>query len=159
VKEWLMSKAAPPILSTQRPTPDRFRFWSREKLRNADTDQFLHVNNAAIASFLEGGRMEMFAAPALGGLMKGLNVVVGRLSIEFHAEIFYPGELNIGSTVTRIGRSSFDILQGVFRDANCVASAVASCVLMHAGKPHVVPVEMRRHLIGDVGDSLSSAGA
>ncbi|OAE96346.1 hypothetical protein AYJ54_36960 [Bradyrhizobium centrolobii] len=148
-----------PTPSTQRPTPDRFRFWSREKLRNADTDQFRHVNNASIASFLEGGRMELFAAPAISRLMNGLNVVVGRLNIEFHAEIFYPGQLDIGSTVTHIGRSSFEVLQAIFRDGTCVASAVASCVLLKAGKPHAIPNDIRRHLLGDLGDSSNSAGA
>jgi len=145
--------------STEGLTPDRFRFWSREKLRNADTDQFQHVNNAAIASFLEGGRMELFAAPEISERMKGLNVVVGRLSIDFHAEIFYPGELSVGSTVTRIGRSSFDVLQGIFRQSTCIASAVASCVLLQAGKPHTVPSDIRRHLLGDLGDCGDRIGA
>jgi acyl-CoA thioester hydrolase len=152
--------SAPPAPSAPL-TPDRFRFWSREKLRNADTDQFQHVNNASIASFLEGGRMELFASPAISHLMKGLNVVVGRINIEFHAEIFYPGDLNIGSTVTRVGRSSFEVLQGIFRGGACVASAVASCVLLQAGKPHAIPTDIRRHLLvlGDPGDSSNSAGA
>ncbi|MBH5385013.1 acyl-CoA thioesterase [Bradyrhizobium diversitatis] len=147
---------APFAPSTPRPTPERFRFWSREKLRNADTDQFRHVNNAAIASFLEGGRMDLFADPAIGRLMNGVNVVVGRLNIEFHAEIFYPGELTVGSAVTRVGRASFEVLQGVFRDGTCVASAVASCVLLQAGKPYAVPNEIRRHLLGDCSNSTGA---
>lgn len=142
--------------ATPRLTPEHFRFWSPEKLRNADTDQFRHVNNAAIASFLEGGRMDLFADAAISRLMEGLNVVVGRLTIEFHAEIFYPGEVNIGSNVTYIGRSSFEVLQAVFRAGTCVASATASCVLLQAGKPYAVPDEIRRHLLGP---STSSAGA
>ena len=142
-----------PAFSTRQLTPDRFRFWSHERLRNADTDQFQHINNAAIASFLEGGRMELFEAPAISLSMEGFNVVVGRLVIEFHAEIFYPGDVNIGSTVTRIGRSSFEVLQGIFTDGTCVASAVASCVLLQAGKPHVIPNDIRRHLLGDDGDA------
>ncbi|MFB9262690.1 acyl-CoA thioesterase [Bradyrhizobium erythrophlei] len=152
----MIKDPASPAPSTPRLTPEHFRFWSLEKLRNADTDQFRHVNNAAIASFMEGGRMELFADPAVSRLMNGLNVVVGRLNIEFHAEIFYPGELSIGSTVTHVGRASFEVLQGVFRDDTCVASAVASCVLLQAGKPHAVPDEIRRHLLGD---SSNSAGA
>jgi acyl-CoA thioester hydrolase len=159
VKEQRMSNAASPTPSTQQLTPDRFRFWTREKLRNADTDQFRHVNNAAIASFLEGGRMELLASPAIIGPMTGLNVVVGRLNIEFHAEIFYPGDLNIGSTVTRIGRSSFDVLQAVFRDGTCVASAVASCVLLQAGKPYAIPDDVRRHLLENLDNSSRSQGA
>ena len=142
----------------KQPTPERFQFWTLEKLRNADTDQFRHVNNAAIASFLESGRMELFASPAIDQLMRGLNVVVGRLSIEFHAEIFYPGELKIGSTVTRVGRTSFEVLQGVFRDGTCVASATASCVLLQAGKPHAVPDSVRQHLLGGRNDPSTSDG-
>jgi len=142
--------------STPRLTPEHFRFWSLDKLRNADTDQFRHVNNAAIASFLEGGRMDLFADPAISRLMNGLNVVVGRLTIEFLAEIFYPGEVNIGSKVTYVGRSSFEVLQGVFRAGTCVASAAASCVLLQSGKPYAVPDDIRRHLLGD---SSGLAGA
>jgi acyl-CoA thioester hydrolase len=154
-----MSKdAASTTGSTQQLAPDRFRFWSREKLRNADTDQFKHINNASITSFLESGRMELFEAPAISRLIRGLTVVVGRLNIEFHAEIFYPGELNVGSTVIHIGRSSFEVLQGIFRDGTCVASAVASCVLLQAGKPYAVPNDIRRHLLGDLGESSNSAG-
>jgi acyl-CoA thioester hydrolase len=148
-----------PAPSTQFPTPDHFRFWSSEKLRNADTDQFRHVNNASIASFLEAGRMELFASPAISQVMNGLNVVVGRLSIEFYAEIFYPGELNIGSRVSRLGRSSFEVLQGIFRDGTCVASAVASCVLLEGGRPHAIPDDVRLHLVGALDDSSNSAGA
>lgn len=140
-------------------TPDRFRFWCVEKLRNGDTDQFRHVNNAAIASFLESGRMELFTSPAISPLMQGLNVVVGRLNIEFHTEIFYPGEVTIGSTVTRIGRSSFEVLQGIFRDGQCVASAVASCVLLQAGKPHPIPNDVQQHLLANADESSSLAGA
>jgi acyl-CoA thioester hydrolase len=155
-----MSKeSAPTPPAKDQLTVDRFRFWTLEKLRNADTDQFQHVNNAAIASFLESGRMELFASPAIDQLMRGLNVVVGRLSIEFHAEIFYPGELKIGSTVTRVGRTSFEVLQGVFRDGACVASATAACVLMQAGKPHAVPDDVRRHLLGERDHPSTSDGA
>lgn len=149
-----MSETQAPTAAMPRPSADAFQFWTVEKLRNADTDQFLHVNNAAIASFLESGRMEMFTAPDVSALMTGLNVVVARLSIEFHAEIFYPGELKIGSAVTRVGRASFEVLQGIFRDSVCVASASATCVLMRSGKPHAVPQGLRRHLLGEH-DSLS----
>lgn len=153
-----MSMELPPRTAREELTPDRFRFWSREKIRNADTDQFHHVNNASVASFLEDGRMELFASPAITPLMKGLNVVVGRLHIEFYAEIFYPGELKIGSAVTRIGRSSFEVLQGVFNEDSCVASAVASCVLLQAGKPHAISDDVRRHLLSERANVSPSNG-
>jgi acyl-CoA thioester hydrolase len=126
---------------------DAFRFWTTEKLRNADTDQFHHVNNAAIASFLEAGRIELFSDRVVAAAMAGANIVVGQLLITFHAELFYPGAVDIGSTVSRIGRTSFDVQQGVFHGQICVATGTASCVLMRSGKPAPVPDPVRAHLL------------
>lgn len=40
--------ASAPVRSAA-PQRAEFRFWTQEKLRNADTDQFLHVNNAILS--------------------------------------------------------------------------------------------------------------
>ncbi len=108
------------------PARDAFRFWTREKLRNPDTDQFGHVNNAAMASFFEAGRMELFAGRPADRAK--LQLVVVRLLMNFHKELYYPGEVAIGSVVTRVGRSSFDVAQGLFAGEDCIASAQATCV-------------------------------
>lgn len=141
--------AAPVAMPARDPAPARaqFAFWTTEKLRNADTDQFGHVNNAAISTFLEAGRMELFTEPALATAMAGLNIVVGHLATTFHAELFFPGEVEIGSTVTRVGRTSFDVLQGVFVGATCVASAHAFCVMLRDRAPFPVSDAVRAHLL------------
>ena len=56
-----------------------FRFWTEEKLRNADTDQFRHVNNAAIATLFEAARMEIFAPRPIHTAMdtSGLTALTG----------------------------------------------------------------------------------
>lgn len=107
-----------------------FRFWTEEKLRNPDTDQFQHVNHAAIVTMFEAGRMEMFAQPQVHALMEGANLAVVSLSLQFHRELLYPGKVAIGSTVISVGNTSFKCRQGLFdsKDA-CVASAEAVCVL------------------------------
>ena len=110
------------------PARYEFRFWCEEKLRNADTDQFKHVNNAAIASMLESARMEAFASEVHARL-GGATLAVAHLAIDFHRELFYPGSVAIGSIVTRAGRSSFSVRQGVFDGDGCVASAEVICVL------------------------------
>ena len=112
--------------------PERaeFRFWTEEKLRNPDTDQFHHINHAAMVSMFEAGRMEMFTQPQVRALMEGANLAVVRLSLHFHRELFYPGKVSVGSTVVSVGNTSFQCMQGLF-DSNdvCVASAEAVCVL------------------------------
>lgn len=81
---------APPFTRRTIAQRDAFRFWTEEKLRNADTDQFRHVNNAVIATFFEAARMEIFAPPAVRKWMNGANLAVVRLLIEFSAEVHFP---------------------------------------------------------------------
>lgn len=107
---------------------DAYRFWCEEKLRNADTDQFRHVNNAAIASMLESARMEAFASEVHARL-GGATLAVVHLAIDFHRELFYPGSVAVGSAVIRTGRTSFSVRQGVFDSDGCAASADVTCVL------------------------------
>jgi acyl-CoA thioester hydrolase len=150
-------EAAPPsptrCLSAQR---DEFRFWTEEKLRNADTDQFQHVNNAVIATFFEAARMEIFAPPAARKWMGGANLAVVRLLIEFSAEVHFPGHVSVGSTVVEVGRTSFRVRQGLFSgaDESSSATAQAVCVLVHGDTARPVPVapELRAYLLAHRGD-------
>ncbi len=135
-----------------RPAPADFRFWTDEKLRNADTDQFRHVNNAAMATFFEAGRMEIFAPACIRALMEGSNLAVVRFSIEFRSELHFPGRVRIGSTVLSVGTTSLQVRQGLFADLGdaCTAVGEAVCVLVHpdSRRPHPVSTELRRYLLG-----------
>ena len=128
-----------------------YRFWTDEKLRNADTDQFRHVNNAAIATFFEAARMEIFAPPSIHALMGGANLAVVKLLIEFSAELHFPGYVRVGSTVVDVGNTSFRVRQGLFGgvDDTCCAKAEAVCVLVHGetGRPHPITPELRAYLL------------
>jgi acyl-CoA thioester hydrolase len=132
-----------------------FRFWTEEKLRNADTDQFRHVNNAVIATFFEAARMEIFAPSSIHALMGGANLAVVRLLIEFNAEVHFPGRVCVGSTVVNVGKTSFRVRQGLFAEADddCRARAEAVCVLVHGetGRPHPITPELRTYLLADDG--------
>jgi acyl-CoA thioester hydrolase len=131
------------------PARDDFRFWCEEKLRNADTDQFHHVNNAVMATFFEAGRMEVFGAADVKALMGSANIAVVRLLMNFHRELFYPGKVSIGTSLTRIGDRSFEIAQGLFDDEGCVASADVVCVLLDpaARGAHPVSAPLRQQLL------------
>jgi acyl-CoA thioester hydrolase len=135
---------------TARRLPERseFRFWTEEKLRNRDTDQFGHVNNAAIASFFEAGRMEMLSGPDAAPHAEGASLAVVRLLIEFSRELFFPGRVEVGSSVTGVGNTSFNVRQALFDDAGCVASAEATCVLIDAAlrTPRAIPEGLRAYL-------------
>lgn len=126
-----------------------FRFWTEEKVRNVDTDQFHHVNNAVIASFLEAARMEIVATPEASALRGSATLAVVRLEIDFHRELFYPANARIGSRVASVGRTSFTVRQAVFDGPHCIASATATCVLFDPSARKSVPVleSLRQYLL------------
>lgn len=137
-------------------------FWTREKLRNADTDQFRHINNAAIATLFEAARMEMMDGESLKASMAGRNVVVAHLAIDFLKELHFPGSVEIGSATLETGRTSFQLVQGLFIGPECFALARVTCVLLDTerGLPVAIPEPVRNHLLhGRSGESASSVGA
>ena len=113
------------------PTPqlDDYVVRSRDKIRYADTDRQGHVNNAAFATFLETGRVEILYEPGAPLFDEGASFVIARLALDFRAEIRWPGEVAIGTRVARVGRSSITLEQGLFQDDACVATA--ETVIVH----------------------------
>ena len=101
-----------------------------DKLRYNDTDRQGHVNNAVFATLLETGRVEFLYAP--GGALHdpGCAFVIAGLSLSFLKEITWPGQVDIGSGVTDIGRSSFTLSQGLYQNGQCVATAQTTIVQM-----------------------------
>ena len=110
-----MSSVLPPV--------QHYPFWCEEKLRNADTDQQGHINNAVIASFFEAGRMEVFAQPALDPFRAISLFVIVRVVIDYKRELFYPGVVRVGSRVPEIGRTSFKFEQTLRSGEHEVARA------------------------------------
>lgn len=78
------------------------------------------------------------------------TINVARILINFHAELFYPSIVAIGSMVNHVGNTSFTVKQGVFHLDKCIASAEATCVLMETStrRPIQVPDSLRRHFLG-----------
>jgi acyl-CoA thioester hydrolase len=127
-----------------------YRFWTEEKLRNADTDQQGHINNAIQSTLFEAGRIEVLASPALQEVFAVNNIVVVRLLINFKKELFFPGTVKVGTRVSRVGKSSIDFQQAVFGPEGEVASAEATCVLLdrQSRKPVEVSAAARKFLMG-----------
>src|SRR3546814_6675937 len=63
------------------------RFQTRLRTRNADTDQYRHINNAVIASFFEEARMAIFLQDDLAACMREKRVAVAHREIDFLKEM------------------------------------------------------------------------
>lgn len=122
-----MSEAGPDL--TDRAS---FDFWHEDVLRFGDLDRQNHINNVAFASFCESGRVRFFdtiVRPLIG--WDDLFVLV-KITIEYRYEVHYPGSIEIGTRLARLGRSSVTFGQGLFNEGRCVATSEAVVVLMDA---------------------------
>ena len=127
-----------------------YRFWCEEKLRNADTDQQGHVNNAIMATLLEAARIELLAAPEIEAIRAATQIVVAKQLIVFKKELFFPGTARIGTRCARVGRTSLDFVQTIQAANGEVATAEATCVLLDRATRKPTPVQdaLRAYLTG-----------
>ena len=102
---------------------DDFPLHAYDKLRYADTDRQGHVNNAVFSTFLETGRVEFLYRPELGIITPATSFVVAALQLDFIQEIIWPGKVDIGTGILRVGNSSIKVLQQIFQDGKCAARA------------------------------------
>ena len=112
---------------------DSYCKWTREIIRYADLDPVGHVNNNAYGLFIENARTMLFL-DAEREIISELNLgsqcdwVLRKLDIDFLREIHYPGEVEVGIAITRIGKSSMVVNHGVFTEDYCAATAVGISV-------------------------------
>lgn len=85
--------------------------------------------------------MSLIRHPEFGLMPKGLSWVLAHLAIDFRAEVHWPGVVELGLAVSRIGRSSVSYEQVVFHNGVCAASAAAVTVLVDqvSRKPTALP--------------------
>ena len=103
-----------------------------EKMRFCDTDQLGHINNAVFAMLCESGRVGFLYDPENSLAQPGAHFVIAKLTINFLNEINWPADVIVGTGVARIGRSSFDLHQGLFVNGKCVGTCESVLVLMDA---------------------------
>lgn len=110
---------------------DRFPFISTDKLRYGDTDRQGHINNAVFMTFLETGRVEILYKPQSPLYDDNAEFVLANINLNLLGEIEWPGQVQIGTSVSKIGNSSITLYQQIFQNGICVASAESVVVQMN----------------------------
>lgn len=96
---------------------------SYDKIRYADTDRQGHINNAVFSVFLETGRVELLYNPENPLYDKGASFVIVNINLSLLSEIKWPGTVEIGSAVLKLGNSSINFVQGLYQNGRLVANA------------------------------------
>jgi acyl-CoA thioester hydrolase len=129
-----------PIRTDAEPLLEDFPYRLSDNVRFADLDPNQHVNNAAYASYFETARVTLMKDGANGLSPEGFGWVMVRLDINFRAELPWPGKIELGLGVAKIGRTSVSFDQVVFSEGKCVASARAVNVLVDQVTRKPVPL-------------------
>src|SRR5690606_38661784 len=107
-----------------------YNHWTTVTIRYCDQDPIGHINNAAMAAFLEQARVAL-VYPLLkrfGG--PDLELVIVRLVIDYLSELHFPGSVDVGTRIARLGTKSFKLQHGVFMAGDETCAALAECTMV-----------------------------
>ena len=100
------------------------KFKTFDKVRYNDTDKQGHVNNAVFSTFFETGRVELLYVPNNPLFDEGCEFVIASNKIDYLAEIKWPGEVLIGTSIKEIGNSSVTIVQSIYQNGKLAGLSV-----------------------------------
>lgn len=108
----------------------RYKFWNTDKLRLTDVDHQHHVNNAVFAVLYTSVRADFLAAYVRPLVDKSDMFAMVKITIEYLAEMHYPGQVEVGIVIKRLGSSSIIFSQAMYKDGVCCSVAEAVMVLL-----------------------------
>ncbi len=111
-----------------------------DNVRFADLDVNRHVNNAVYSSYFESSRVLLVGEPGNGLTPDGQSWVLARLDISFRAELHWPGTIELGLGVLRLGRTSVTFSQVVYAQGRLIASAQATTVMVDSASRKPTPL-------------------
>ncbi len=114
-----------------------------DKLRYRDCDAQGHVNNAVYSTFLETARTEMLYLGDDPILDSDCGFVIARLELDFMAETHWPGSVETGTRVLKIGNSSVTMQQALFQNGVQVARAKTILVQINQTTRKAQPLSQR----------------
>ncbi len=127
---------------------DGFRQVTSINVRFRDLDMFGHVNNTVILTYVETARIHYLVNLDIRPKQanwQDVAFILAHISCDFRKPIFYGQRVEVGSRITKIGRSSLRMTHRVEVEGELAAEVLD--VLVHydypAGRSIPVSAEMR----------------
>ncbi len=120
-----------------------FAVWNTDTLRLSDLDYQGHVNNAVHAVLFTNGRYHFIQRHVRPPGAGDMPLALVRITIEYLREMHHPGEVECGTLIRRVGRSSVTFGQALFNDGKCAAVAEAVMVLLDPGTRRPKPLSRK----------------
>ena len=125
-----------------------FPHWITVTLRYSDQDPMGHINNVVYGAYFAEGRNAFIGQLVKRVAPPNIDFVLAGVKIDYRKEMHYPGQIEVGSDVLRIGNKSLTLRHELFNDDELVASAESVLVFIDTvtGASVLVPDEVRRVL-------------
>lgn len=127
-----------------------FRHELPAQLRWSDVDQFGHVNNNVYFALYDMCKTRYFLDVAGEDIFQRMAIVVANINANFLAPIYYPDEIVIQTTMQKIGRKSFTLLQRAInartREVKCECSTIMVCYDRKEGCAMLMPDDVRKNI-------------
>ncbi|HEY9679899.1 MAG TPA: thioesterase family protein [Drouetiella sp.] len=108
---------------------DSYKHWVSVNLRYGDTDRQGHINNAVFCTLLESGRVGFLFDHDQSVAGPDTNWVIAKLTLDYLAELNFPGTVEVGSKIVSMGKSSIVVGQALFLNEQCCCTAESIIVL------------------------------
>tara|TARA_R110002167_G_scaffold148939_4_gene342099 strand:+ start:915 stop:1313 length:399 start_codon:yes stop_codon:yes gene_type:complete len=120
--------------------------------RFCDTDALGHINNTMLPIWFEGAREPVFKIfmPELS--VTQWRLILAKIDVNFHAQIFYGKAVELRTYIDRIGSSSFDVYQELWQnDIKCASGTAVMVNFCYENQrslkiPADIQNEMKKHL-------------
>ena len=124
----------------------------RLEVRSYELDIYNHVNNAVYINWLEHARSKLLQDKGLDyiSITKawGVRFMTVRTEIDYRRQLMLADQVEVHTSVTKIGNTSFTLRQDVFRQGEDPPVAEARVVIVYtdakSGEPTPVPEEFVR---------------
>ena len=121
-------------------TKDSYRLWTAVTIRFSDQDPLGHVNNCAYAAYIEAARTMLLGHLLHEGSEPEIDFSLVNLNINYLKEMRYPGTVDVGGRVLRLGNKSITTGFGVFLGESCVATSTSVNVFFSTSRRISMPI-------------------
>ncbi len=108
--------------------------------RFCDTDVLGHINNTVLPVWFEEARTPIFRffTPDLNP--KQWKLIVAKIEVSFLGELFYGEDVELRTSISKLGNSSFVVQQEVWQHGECCARGFATMVRFDFATKSSVPL-------------------
>lgn len=103
-------------------------FSMTQQPRFSETDALGHINNTVIPVWFEAARKPIFTIFNANLNLSNWNLIIAKVEINYTAQIQYQHEVEIRTSIKKVGNSSFTIFQQVFQNEQQVA--FGECIMV-----------------------------